>query len=90
MRDGRHLTAKGAAVFGCEFVRVVDEDIRICADEELTVKTQRNTNKHLKKCSPIISESELKCVCINARGIINKSELDIMVADSDPQIICIT
>ena len=25
MRDGRHLTGKGAAVFGCEFVKVVDE-----------------------------------------------------------------
>ena len=26
MRDGLHLTRKGAAVFGCEFIRVVDED----------------------------------------------------------------
>ena len=25
MRDGLHLTGKGAAVFGFEFVRVVDE-----------------------------------------------------------------
>ena len=25
MRDGLHLTGKGAAVLGCEFVRVVDE-----------------------------------------------------------------
>ena len=25
MRDGLHLTTKGAAVLGCEFVRVVDE-----------------------------------------------------------------
>ena len=26
MSDGLHLTGKGAAVLGCEFVRVVDED----------------------------------------------------------------
>ena len=26
MRDGLHLTGKGAAVLGCEFVRVVDKD----------------------------------------------------------------
>ena len=26
MRAGLHLTGKGAAVLGCEFVRVVDED----------------------------------------------------------------
>ena len=25
MRDGLHLTGMGAAVLGCEFVRVVDE-----------------------------------------------------------------
>ena len=25
MRDGLHLTGKGAAVLGCEFVRFVDE-----------------------------------------------------------------
>ena len=25
MRDGLHLTEKGAAVLGCEFIRVVDE-----------------------------------------------------------------
>ena len=25
MRDGLHLTGKGAAVLACEFVRVVDE-----------------------------------------------------------------
>ena len=25
MRDGLHMTGKGAAVLGCEFVRVVDD-----------------------------------------------------------------
>ena len=32
--------------------------------------------------------NEHKCVCLNARGIVNKtSELDIMVADIDPHVI---
>ena len=51
MRDGLHLTGKGVAVHGCEFVRVFDEG------------TQRSTNKHQQKCSPIISENELLNVC---------------------------
>ena len=59
----------------------------------MTEKTQRSTttNTHPKKCSPIISDNKLKCVCLNARSIVNKkSELDIMVADIDPHIIGIT
>ena len=41
---------------------------------ELTEKTQRSTttNTHPKKCSPIISDNELKCVCLNASSIVNK------------------
>ena len=36
-------------------------------------------------------EAELKCVCLNARSIINKkNELDIMVDEIKPHIICIT
>ena len=66
---------------------------KLDAQEELTEKTQRNTTTitHPKKCSPIISDNELKCVCLNARSIVNnKSELDIMVTDSDPHVIGIT
>ena len=58
-----------------------------------TEKTQRSTttNTHPKKCSPIILDNELKCVCLNARSIINKkSELDFLVADIDPHVIGIT
>ena len=37
------------------------------------------------------SKSEIKCVCLNARSIINKkTELNIMVDDIKPHIICIT
>ena len=35
--------------------------------------------------------NEIKCVCLNARNIVNKkSKLDIMVSDIDPQVIGIT
>ena len=54
MRDGLHLTGKGATVLWCKFVRVVDEGTgTVDAQGELTEKTQRSTNKHPKKCSPI-------------------------------------
>ena len=37
------------------------------------------------------SKLEIKCVCLNARSIINKkTELNIMVDDIKPHIICIT
>ena len=37
------------------------------------------------------SKSEIKCVCLNAGSIINKkTELNIMVDDIKPHIICIT
>ena len=66
---------------------------KLDAQGELTDKTQRSstTNVHPKKCSPIISDNELKCVYLNARTIVNKkSELDIMVAHIDPHEIGIT
>ena len=38
-----------------------------------------------------ISEAGIKCVCLNARSIINKkNELNIMVDDIKPHIIGIT
>jgi hypothetical protein len=37
------------------------------------------------------SETGYKCVCLNARSIVNKrNELNIMVEDTDPHIIGIT
>ena len=54
------------------------------------LKGVQTTNTHPKKCSPIISENELKCICLNARSIaiVNKKiELDIMVAYTDPHVI---
>ena len=52
------------------------------------LKGVQTANTHPKKCSPITSENELKCICLNARSIVNKkSELDIMVADFDHHVI---
>ena len=47
---------------------------KLDAQVEPTEKTQRSitTNTHPTKCSPIISDNELKCVCLNARSIVNK------------------
>ena len=47
---------------------------KLDAQVELTEKSQRSTttNTHPKKCSPIISDNELKCVCLNARSRVNK------------------
>ena len=49
---------------------------KLDAQGELTEKTQRSTttNTHPNKCSPIISDNELKCVCLNARSIVNKKK----------------
>ena len=66
---------------------------KLDAQGKMREKTQRSTttNTHPKKCSPIISDNELKCVCLNARSIVNKKcELDIMVADIDPHVIGVT
>ena len=43
------------------------------------------------KCSKNMSEAGYRCVCLNARSIVNKKkELNIMVEDTDPHIIGIS
>ena len=50
-----------------------------------------STEKPITKCPENISETGYKCVCLNARSIVNKkNELNIMVEDIDPHIIGIT
>ena len=39
------------------------------------------------KCQENIDEVGYKCVCLNARSIVNKNELNIMLEDIDPHII---
>ena len=50
-----------------------------------------STDKPITKCLENISETGYKCVCLNARSIVNKkNEINIIVADIDPHIIGIT
>ena len=56
------------------------------AEQEAT-STDKPMSNHPKN----ISEKGYRCVCLNARSIVNKkNELNIMVEDIDPQIIGIT
>ena len=50
-----------------------------------------STDKPITKSSKNMSEAGYRCVCLNARSILNKkNELNIMVEDIDPHIIGIT
>ena len=49
--------------------------------------TRNSTKDNLANCP----ETEYKCVCLNARSIVNKrNELNIIIEDTDPHIIGIT
>ena len=48
-------------------------------------------HKSVTKCPENISEADYKCICLNARSIVNKTnQLNIIVEDIDPHIIGIT
>ena len=50
-----------------------------------------STDKPITECPKNMSEAVYRCVCLNARSIVNKkNELNIMVEDIDPHIIGIT
>ena len=50
-----------------------------------------STHKPVTKCLENISEAGYKCVCLNARSIVNKkNELNFMVQHIAPHIIGIT
>ena len=50
-----------------------------------------STGKPITKCPKNRSEAGYKCVCLNARSIVNKkNKLNIMVEDIDPHIGGIT
>ena len=50
-----------------------------------------STNKPITECPKNMSEAGHRCVCLNARSIVNKkNELNNMVEDIDPHIIGIT
>ena len=50
-----------------------------------------STDKPITECPKNMSETGYRCVCLNARNIVNKkNELNIMVEDTDPHLIGIT
>ena len=50
-----------------------------------------SADKPITECPKNMSEACYRCVCLNARSIVNKTnELNIMVEDIDPHIIGIT
>ena len=49
------------------------------------------TDKPITECPKNMSDAGYRCMCLNARSIVNKkNELNIMVEDTDPHIIGIT
>ena len=77
MKDGLHLSGKGAAVLADKLSAAVDSD--------MGTMTNIVGSKHC------LSEKGYRCVCLNARSIVNKkNELNIMGEDIDPHMIGIT
>ena len=57
----------------------------------MVLSTCLSTDKPISNHPKNISEKGYRCVCLNARSIVNKkNELNIMVEDIDPHIIGIT
>ena len=70
----------------------VKYDIKLVGQGGVVEKhTGGQKDRRSKKIQRNTSESGIKCVCLNARSIINKkSELNIIVDDIKPHIIGIT
>ena len=97
-RDGLHLSGKGAAVLAEGLSGAVASGLgkvrylNLLGRGGLSKKTiGGQKDRRSKKIQRNTSESGIKCVCLNARSIINKkTELNIMVDDIKPHIIGIT
>ena len=97
-RDGLHLSGKGAAAFAKERSGAVASGLGKCTIFKLVGQgglSKKALNIHEdSRCKGIqgnTSKAEIKCVCLNARSIINKkNELNIMVDDIKPHILGIT
>ena len=85
MRDGLHLSGKGATVFADELSAVVNNGMvsiknifgsKHCASNRCRSASNRtryatSTHKPVTKCQENISEAGYKCVCLNVRSIVN-------------------
>ena len=107
MKDGLHLSRKGAAVFADGLSAALDSGMGSVSNIfgskhylrsaggnlEMPQAGQEatSTDKPITACPKNMSEAGYRCVCLNARSIVNKkNELNIMVEDTDPHIIGIT
>ena len=70
MRDGFHLTGRGAAVLGCEFVGIINE-----RTDTVNITQKRSTNKHPRKsisvyfCNIMVVDINLHVTSITERNI---------------------
>ncbi|KAI0230115.1 hypothetical protein LSAT2_019508 [Lamellibrachia satsuma] len=75
MRDGLHLTGKGAAVLSCEFVRVVDEGTGLFPYSTCLGANQSNTAR--LSAGRILSDGSIAYVCHNVQLICDADMLII-------------
>ena len=97
VRDGLHVSGKGAAVFAEGLSGAVASGLgkvvfKLVGQGGLSKKAQKvQADSGCKGIQGNTYKAEIKCVCLNARSIINKkNELDIMVDEIKPHIIGIT
>ena len=94
VRDGLHLSGKGAAVFAEGLSGAVASGLGKVRYLNWGWSKKALNVQEDSRCKGIqgnTSTSEIKCVCLNARIIINeKTELNIMVDDIKPHTIGIT
>ena len=97
-RDGLHLSGKGAAVLAEGLSGAVASGLgkvptifKLVGQGVVEKHYRWTKDRRSKKIQRNTSESGIKCVCLNARSILNKkTELNIMVDDIKPHIIGIT
>ena len=90
-RDGLHLSGKGAAFFAEGLSGAVASGLGRMIFTSWAGGFVKEGSKSTSGCKGIqgnTSKAEIKCVCLNARSIINnKNELDIMVDEIKPHIV---
>ena len=92
MKDGLHLSGKGAAVFADGLTAAVDSvmgSITNIFGRKTMFKLElqggylempqagqeaTSTDKPITKCPKNMSEAGYRCVCLNARSIVNKTK----------------
>ena len=73
MKDGLHLSGKGAAMSADELSTAVKSSMGSMPQIE---QEATSTHKPVTKCPENISEAGYKCVCLNARSIVNPKKHD--------------